>query len=148
LRPDFVAALDNLGLALASAGDSDAAVDCFRRALALDPARLDPLHHLARELFARGEAAASLLAPALDRNASAETRSIFVHCLRGLADDELDDMRDHVLRALAEGWAHNGELEHVSMRLIRRVPAMSACTAFADLAYPWGAVAAVASAPA
>jgi tetratricopeptide (TPR) repeat protein len=143
LRPDFVAALDNLGLALSRAGDSDAAIDCFRRALAVDPDGLDALHHLARELFARGEAAAAVrrLAPALDRNATAETRSIFVQCLRGLPDDALDETREHVLRALAEGWAHNGDLEQVCMRLIKRSPAMAACIAFADIALPWGVTA-------
>jgi tetratricopeptide (TPR) repeat protein len=150
LRPDLMTAQNNLGLALSRSGDSDAAVECFRRALASNPDGLDALHHLARELFARGEPAAAvgLLTPALDRNGTAETRSIFVYCLRALTDEELDDVRNYVLRALVEGWAQGGDLEQVCIRLIKRAPAMSACMAFAEIAYPWGTTADIAPAPA
>jgi tetratricopeptide (TPR) repeat protein len=148
LQPGLVAAQNNLGLALSRVGDSDRALDCFRRALAANPDGLEARHHLARELFVRGEAAAAvrLLTPALDRNGSAETRSIFVHCLRGLSDDELEAVRDYVLRALTEAWAHGGELEQACIRLIKRAPAVSACIAFAR--HPWGTTADLAASPA
>src|SRR5262249_2521716 len=124
LQPGLVSAQNNLGLALSRVGDSDGALACFRRALAAHPDGLEARHHLARELFMRGEAAAAVdvLTPALDRNGSAETRSIFVHCLRGLADGELEALRDYVLRALTEAWAHGGELEQACIRLIKRSP--------------------------
>jgi tetratricopeptide (TPR) repeat protein len=148
LQPGLVAALNNLGLALSRVGDSDGAVDCFRRALAANPDGLEARHHLARELFMRDDAGAAvrLLTPALDRNGSAETRSIFVHCLRGLSDDALEGVRGHVLRALTEAWAHGGELEQACIRLIKRVPAVSACIAFA--VHPQGATADLALSPA
>ena len=131
LRPDLAAALNNLGLALSRAGDSDGAIELFRRALASKPDGLDALHHLTRELFTRGDAAAAvrLLTPVLDRNGSAESRSIFVHCARALPDGELESVRGHVLRALNEGWAHAGDLEQTCVRLIKRAPAMSDCIA-------------------
>jgi tetratricopeptide (TPR) repeat protein/SAM-dependent methyltransferase len=127
LQPAFVTAQNNLGLALSRMRDSDGALDCFRRALAADPDGLEARHHLARELFGRGEAAAAVraLTPALGRNGSAETRSIFVHCLRGLSDDELAGVRDDVLRALTEGWATGGELEPACIRIVKRAPAVS-----------------------
>jgi tetratricopeptide (TPR) repeat protein/SAM-dependent methyltransferase len=133
LRPDLVAALNNLGLALSRGGDAEAAIVCFRRALAAQPDGLEALHHLARELFRFGDAAAAihLLAPALDRNGSAETRSIFVHCVRALEDGELEGVRSHVLRALTEGWAPAGDLEQTCVRLIKHAPAMAACLAAA-----------------
>jgi Tfp pilus assembly protein PilF len=148
LQPGLVAAQNNLGLALSRAGDSDGALDCFRRALAANPEALDARHHLARELFMRSEAAAAVhvLTPALDRNGSAETRSIFVHCLRGLSDDELEGVRDYVLRALTEAWAHGGELEQACIRLLKLVPAISACIAFAR--HSWGATAELVASPA
>jgi Tfp pilus assembly protein PilF/SAM-dependent methyltransferase len=129
LQPAFVMAQNNLGLALSRTRDSNGALDCFRRALAVNQDGLEARHHLARELFMRGEAAAAVgaLAPALDRNGSAETRSIFVHCLRGLSDDELAAVRAYVLRALTEGWANGGDLEQACIRLIKRAPALSAC---------------------
>jgi tetratricopeptide (TPR) repeat protein/SAM-dependent methyltransferase len=138
VQPGFVTALNNLGLALSRARGSDGALECFRRALAANPDGLEARHHLARELFGRGDAVAAvhLLVPALDRNGSAETRSLFVHCLRGLPDDELEAVRDQALRALTEAWATGGELEPVCVRLIKRAPAVS--TAIAATADPGG----------
>ena len=141
--PDFVAAHNNLGLALSRSGDAAAAIQCFRHALALKPDGLDALHHLARELFAQGSAAEAvgLLTRALDRNATAETRSLFVHCLRAHSDHELDGVRDYVVRALAEGWGHNGDLEGPGITLIKRARAMAACIALANAAYLSGTMA-------
>jgi protein O-GlcNAc transferase len=142
-RPGFVEAHNNLGLAFARRGDADAAVASLRHALALRPGHLDTTHHLARVLFAHGKAAAAvaLLTAAIDRDGNAETRSLFVLCLRGLAPDELDGVRDYVLRALAEGWAHNGELEGPGIALVKRARAMAACIALANAAFVAGTMA-------
>ena len=133
LQPGFVTAQNNLGLALSRARDSDGALACFQRALAANLDGLEARHHLARELFGRGDAAGAVrvLAPALDRTGTAETHGIFVHCLRGLSDDELAGVRDYVLRALTEAWGSGGDLEQACIRLIKHTPAISACIGFA-----------------
>ena len=143
LKPDHAEAHNNLGLALARRGDAAAAVACFRDALRLAPDDLDATHHLARELFAQGQAAeaVALLTRALDRNGNAETRSLFALCLRGLSVAELEGVRDYVLRALAEGWAHNGELEQPGIALVKHARAMAACIALANAAWLAGTTA-------
>src|ERR1700722_12968343 len=106
-RPGLVEAHNNLGLALARSGDAAAAVQSFREALRHKPDDLDATHHLARALFAQGAAAeaVALLTRVLDRNGNAETRSLFAFCLRGLSGEELEPVRDYVLRALASCWS-------------------------------------------
>ena len=143
LRPGFVAAHNNLGLALARGGDAAGAVACFRDALRLAPDDLDATHHLARASFAQGQAAAAvaLLVRAIDRNGNAETRSLFAFCLRGLSVAELEGVRDYVLRALAEGWAHNGDLEQPGIALVKHARAMAACIALANAAWLAGTTA-------
>jgi len=130
LAPSFVEARSNLGLARSRAGQPDAAIREFKAALALRPGDLDAVHHLARELLAVGAApeAADLLTPRL-ANGNAETRSLFVLCLQALDADALERLRAEVLRAMSEGWARGGELEHVGITLIKRSAAMAACIA-------------------
>jgi tetratricopeptide (TPR) repeat protein len=141
--PGFVEAHNNLGLALARSGDAAGAVQSFREALRHKPDDLDATHHLARALFAQGAAAeaVALLTRVLDRNGNAETRSLFAFCLRGLSGEELEPVRDYVLRALAEGWAHNGDLEQPGIMLVKRAHAMAACIVLANAAWLAGSMA-------
>ena len=57
--PDNTAVLNNLGLALQSTGQGDRALDCYRRALAIDPEQADALGNLANAQFARNDFRAS-----------------------------------------------------------------------------------------
>jgi hypothetical protein len=69
-----------------------------------------------------------LLTRTLD-GGTAETRSLLALCLQSLPIDDLEPMRPVVERALAEGWARGGELEHVGIALAKRTAAVSACIA-------------------
>jgi tetratricopeptide (TPR) repeat protein/SAM-dependent methyltransferase len=136
LRPDFLDAHKNLGLALSRCGRSEAAVEHLKRALSLKPDDLDAAHYLACELLALGRAvdAVSLLRPLIDRNGTVETKSLFAHCLQALRGDEVELARDHVVRALREGWVRGGELEHLGIALVKRTATVAACIARLDAA--------------
>ena len=58
-RPDDALLHNNLGSALAAAGDVDAAIESFRRASTLAPALPAPWYNLGKTLKARGESAAA-----------------------------------------------------------------------------------------
>jgi tetratricopeptide (TPR) repeat protein/SAM-dependent methyltransferase len=137
LAPRFVAARNNLGLALSRAGQADAATREFQAALELRPGDHDTIHHLARAWLTLGyvDQAAALLARSLD-GGSAETRSLLALCLQSLPVDSLVPLRAHVERALAEGWARGGELEHAGIALAMRAAGMSACVAKLDAGAP------------
>jgi len=131
LKPDFLDAHKNLGLVLSRLGRSDAALRQFRIALRLKPDDLDTVHHLTRELLGLGRAvdAASVLTQVIDRDGTAETRSLLALCIQMLSGSELETLRPYVLRALSEGWARGGELEHAAISLIKRGDAMTRCIA-------------------
>lgn len=54
IRPDFVQAHGNLGVALMAQGRSDEAIAAYRRALEIDPEFADATYNLARAVFKKG----------------------------------------------------------------------------------------------
>ncbi|HLH92381.1 MAG TPA: tetratricopeptide repeat protein [Xanthobacteraceae bacterium] len=140
VRPDFAEAHNNLGLALfraGQAGDATAQAIAHRiaqgvahleRAIALDPHYVDAYLNLARQLHAGGEVerAVAVAARALAVRETPDARHLFALYAGALPDGEpAERYRDAIVRALREGWASAGELERVSVRLIRRSPAVA-----------------------
>jgi tetratricopeptide (TPR) repeat protein/SAM-dependent methyltransferase len=131
-RPRFAEAHNNLGLALFRAGQPGDAIGHFERAVALDPHYVDAYLNLARQLHAAGEVerAVAVAARALVTKETPDAKHLFAIYAGGLeVGEEAEHYRDTIARALREGWAPASELERVSVRLIRRNPAVAAALA-------------------
>jgi 2-polyprenyl-3-methyl-5-hydroxy-6-metoxy-1,4-benzoquinol methylase/Tfp pilus assembly protein PilF len=118
IRADFPKAQHSLGVALAMQGKLAEALPRFERALALQGAAND----LARTLYnlGRTDEALGLLAQAIGRNGTAETKGLFVQFLRDhRAPARLDNLPGLLVRALTEPWARPGKVGLVAAPLVR-----------------------------
>ena len=128
IRSDFVEAHNNLGLALFRQGKPEDAVAHFNKALALNPGYLDAYLNLARQLYGIGDVtqAVAAAARALDVMATPDTRHLLARYVGALPDaDQVEPYRAVIEQALRDGWTRPSDLEHVSMLLIRRNPAVA-----------------------
>ncbi len=129
VRPGFAEAHNNLGLALFRIGQPGEAIRHFEQAVALDPQAPDAYANLARQLYATGDVARAteVAARALRAQETPDIRYLFAVYAGALADGEAaEPYRGTIARALREGWAPSSELESVSVRLVRRGPAVTA----------------------
>jgi tetratricopeptide (TPR) repeat protein/SAM-dependent methyltransferase len=139
LRPDLSEAHNNLGMMFLAKGQSNRAVECLQRAIAQRPDLIDAHNNLARAFMAERDVSQALraLMGALAVRETAETKALFVACLKGLRClPEGSDYRDMVVRALAEPWGRPSDLAHFAAHLVVQNPAISASIARALDAWP------------
>lgn len=118
---------NNLGLALAVLGDSEAAGH-FRRAIEMHPAFVEPHLNLALELANRGDLAQalSLVRQSLRIAETPDNKALFVRIASAqptIGDDA--DLLALVTRAVTEGWERASDLAPVAATLIRAGGALS-----------------------
>jgi tetratricopeptide (TPR) repeat protein/2-polyprenyl-3-methyl-5-hydroxy-6-metoxy-1,4-benzoquinol methylase len=129
LRPDLSEALNNLGLMFLAKGQSSRAVECFQRTIAQRPDFIDAHNNLARAYMAERDISQALrvLMSALAIRDTADTKTLFVACLKGLRTlTEGQNYREMVVRALAEPWGRPSDLAHFAAELIVQNPSISA----------------------
>jgi tetratricopeptide (TPR) repeat protein/SAM-dependent methyltransferase len=139
LKPDLSEALNNLGLMFLAKGQSNRAVDCLQRAIVQRSDFIDAHNNLARAWMAERDSGQALrvLMRALSVRDTAETKALFVACLKGLRTlPEGQDYRDMVVRALAEPWGRPSDLAHFAAHLIVQNPEIGASVARALDAWP------------
>ncbi|HEY4821700.1 MAG TPA: tetratricopeptide repeat protein [Xanthobacteraceae bacterium] len=127
-RPGFVEVHNNLGLALFSLGRPEEAIPHLEKAIALKPDYVEAYLNLARQVYAAGdvEQAVGVAARALAVRATPDTKNLFARYVAALQDaDHAAPHRDRIGEALREGWTRAGELEQVTIRLIKRSAAVS-----------------------
>jgi tetratricopeptide (TPR) repeat protein/SAM-dependent methyltransferase len=131
-RADFVEAHNNLGLVLFGQGNAEEAIEHFQRAIAGKPDYVEAYLNLARQFYAVGDVpqAATVAARALAVQPGADTRSLFARYAGALPNvDAAQAYRDLIGEALREGWTRAGELEQISIRLIKRDDGLAAALA-------------------
>jgi tetratricopeptide (TPR) repeat protein/SAM-dependent methyltransferase len=132
VRADFAEAHNNLGLVLSQQGHADEAAAHFQKAVTLDPNYIDAYLNFARQLYAVGAVghAIEIAARALRVKETPDARNVFARYVGALrTSEEAEPYRDAIARALREGWARSGELERVSLLLIKRDAAVAAACA-------------------
>ncbi len=93
----------------------------FQRALARKPDFIDAYNNLARAFMALGQPdhALGALRRALAIAETAETKSLFVQCVKMLAvPPSVEDFRALMIRALSEPWGRANDLAPVAARLV------------------------------
>jgi 2-polyprenyl-3-methyl-5-hydroxy-6-metoxy-1,4-benzoquinol methylase len=117
----------------------DAAVDHYRRAVALDPSYREAQHSLAGALLAQGDTneavdAATRALAALDTPIG---RMLFVQCVRGTTSfPGGPTFRNLLARAIAETWARPVELAGAAIALVKVSPAINDGIKLAMQAWP------------
>ncbi|HKS62749.1 MAG TPA: tetratricopeptide repeat protein, partial [Xanthobacteraceae bacterium] len=126
---------NNLGLALAVLGDSEAAGH-FRRAIEMHPQFVEPYLNLALELANRDDLAQalSLVQRSLRIAETADNKALFVRLAsaqQAIGNDP--DLRALVTRAVTEGWERASDLAPIAVTLVKSGGAFqSGTTALAD----------------
>jgi tetratricopeptide (TPR) repeat protein len=139
LNPDYVEAHNNLGNALLDQTDFDGAIACFERALALQPELAAAHANLGATLLACGNAVAALrsLRRAHELADTTANRALLCNCLGRLAAaDDVDDLRDLIVRALGERWTRPHELATIAAREVMRNTALRDCAGCVAAAWP------------
>ncbi|MEN3377223.1 MAG: hypothetical protein V7604_2578 [Hyphomicrobiales bacterium] len=117
----------------------EAAVDHYRKAVALDPGYREAQHSLAGALLAQGDAnealdAATRVLAALDQPSA---RLLFVHCVRAATSyPGGPTFRNLLTRAIVETWARPVELANAAIALVKASPAISDGIKLAMQAWP------------
>jgi 2-polyprenyl-3-methyl-5-hydroxy-6-metoxy-1,4-benzoquinol methylase len=122
-KSNFLAARQNLGVALMARGKLQEAVAQFRKAIALKPDFIELYNNLGRALFALGriDEAMATLRRALARGGSPETKILFVVCARLLdIPPDFDDFFDLMGQALSEPWSRPGEVGAITGHLLQQ----------------------------
>jgi 2-polyprenyl-3-methyl-5-hydroxy-6-metoxy-1,4-benzoquinol methylase len=122
-KSNFLAARQNLGLALMARGKLQEAVAQFRKAIALKPNFIELYNNLGRALFSLGriDEAMATLRRALARGGSPETKILFVVCARLLdVPSDFDDFFDLMGQALSEPWSRPGEVGAITGHLLQQ----------------------------
>src|SRR5262249_13804614 len=134
-----VEACNNLGIVLAARGDHATAARQFEAALARKPDFIDAYNNLARAFLSVGQpdGALAALRRALAIAETADTKSLFVQCVKalGVAADT-DDFRPLLICALSEPWGRPGDLAAVAARLVKQDSEIRSCTARIMTAWP------------
>ena len=112
---------NNLGLALAVLGDSEAAGH-FRRAIEMHPGFVEPYLNLALELANQGDVAQALgfVRHSLQIAQTPDNKALFVRLAsaqQAIGNDA--DLRALVTRAVTEGWERASDLASVATTLIK-----------------------------
>ena len=139
LKPDVVETHNNLGIVLAARGDFQEAGRRFEWAVTRKPDFIDAHNNLARAFLSIGQPdnALGALRRALAIAETAETKSLFVQCVRVLsAPPDTEDFRSLLVRALAEPWGRANDLAAAAARVVKQDNAISACIARAMDAWP------------
>ena len=131
LDPRFAEAIDNLGVALQERGELHDAVAWYRRALEIRPDWAETLGNLGtalHELYMPDEALDAFLR-AMQIRETSEIKAGFAQCLAegGFSVAMGDgghgrDIRDYVIRALAEPWARPADLANIAFHLVKSNP--------------------------
>jgi tetratricopeptide (TPR) repeat protein/SAM-dependent methyltransferase len=139
LKPDLVEIHNNLGIVLAARGDLQEAGRRFELAVTRKPDFIDAHNNLARAFLSIGQPdnALGALRRALAIAETAETKSLFVQCVRLLpAPPDTEDFRSLLVRALAEPWGRANDLAAAAARAVKQHEAISTCIARAMDAWP------------
>src|SRR5262249_29178303 len=122
-KPDVAETHNNLGIVLAARGDFEQAASRFQWALGRKPDFVDAHNNLARAFLSRGRPneALAALEGALATAETAETKSLFVQCVRALpVTPETEHFRSLLSRALADPWGRANDLAPVAARVIKQ----------------------------
>jgi tetratricopeptide (TPR) repeat protein len=139
LNPGLPEAHNNLGLVLAARGDFAQAGACYQSALARKPDFVDAHNNLARLFLSMGQPddALGALRRALAIAETAESKSLFVQCLRTLPMlPDSEDFRSLMIRALSEPWGRANDLAPAAARVVKQDRAIEACLARIMSAWP------------
>ena len=123
LKPDAAEVDNNLGLVLTARGDFEEAGRRFQRALVRQPDSIDAHNNLARLFLSMGQAgnALDVVGRALAIGETAQSKSLFVQCLRVLPDPpDVDELRPLLIRALSESWGRANDLAAAAARMVKR----------------------------
>jgi tetratricopeptide (TPR) repeat protein/2-polyprenyl-3-methyl-5-hydroxy-6-metoxy-1,4-benzoquinol methylase len=159
LRPDYADAHFHLGSLSLQLGGAPDAVTHFQAAIRANPQFCDAYLNLAHVLMRfgklhdalgvinrafevgaaepRAELALDLVRRALAIEESADTRTLFVQCVRSLrVVPNLDYVRDLMVRALTEPWGRPADLAGAAASLIRQNEAVRGCIERVGRAWP------------
>ncbi len=122
IAPDYADAHYSLGNVYAVSNRLDQAAACYLQALQLKPDLVNALDSLALLSAAQGDPAAALesIRRSMQIRETAESRNIFVACVRGLhltQDDAV--LRGELVRAMDEPWGRPAELAPVCLQVIQ-----------------------------
>jgi tetratricopeptide (TPR) repeat protein/SAM-dependent methyltransferase len=123
LKPDAAEVDNNLGLVLTARGDFEEAGRRFQRALVRQPDSIDAHNNLARLFLSMGQAgnALDVVGRALVIGETAQSKALFVQCLRVLPDPpDVEEMRPLLMRALSESWGRANDLAAAAARMVKR----------------------------
>ena len=137
--PNHAEAHNNLGGVLLAQGALSEAAACFERALALKPDFPPASVNLAKTLVGTGdlERALRLARQVHDRHETAETRAMFLWCLRDpRAAPFAADYRDYLIRGIGEPWGTPRALVEAATSAINRNPAIAEPAARVAAAWP------------
>jgi tetratricopeptide (TPR) repeat protein/SAM-dependent methyltransferase len=132
LKPDVAETHNNLGIVLATQGNFEEAAREFRWALARKPDFIDAYNNLARVFLSMGQPNEALVAleRVLATEETAETKSLFVQCVRALPlAPESAHFRSLLIRALSEPWGRANDLAPAAARVIKQDAVIRACIA-------------------
>jgi SAM-dependent methyltransferase len=128
-----------LGAVLTAQGRIGEAIPHLERAIAINPDLFEACGNAAQAYLrtGQGERALEAACRTLEMRQTAQTKELFVHCVR-LAQFSADKgrVRKWLLRALTEAWARPRELANVCISLIKQDRGVSAFIARADAAWP------------
>jgi Tfp pilus assembly protein PilF/2-polyprenyl-3-methyl-5-hydroxy-6-metoxy-1,4-benzoquinol methylase len=139
LAPDYAQALGNLGAMLKAQGRFEESGAVYRRLTIIQPQDSEGMNGLAEVLAVQGDVVTALevVLTSLHIRDTKDARRIFaeiVKPLRWVADN--GQVRDTMLRAIAETWARPGDLSHSIASLIKQGIDTGACISRAAKAWP------------
>jgi tetratricopeptide (TPR) repeat protein/SAM-dependent methyltransferase len=132
LKPDLAEAHNNLGIVLMAQGDFEEAARRFQQALARKPDFVDAYNNLARTFLSMGQPneALAALERVLATAETAETKSLFVQCVRALPlAPESAHFNSLLIRALSEPWGRANDLAQAAARVIKQDGIIRDCIA-------------------
>jgi len=134
-------ACDVLAMALRHhrAGRPHDAERYYRRALEIDPNRLDALNHFGQLLMEMSnlEAALAIFTRALSIRETERTKAMFVGCLQRVRHvPELPALRRLVVRAMSEPWTRPADVAYAAVSLLKSDIVIDDCITRAAAAWP------------
>ncbi len=139
LDPAYAQAHSNLANTLALQGQLQEAAQHYARALELAPDTVTALTGMAYVLHSAGDHAAAMAwaQKSLRAAPSAEAQSVFVACAKYLRPTQDDAaLRGWLLRGISTPWGRPAAMTACAMALVNLQPAIQACRAQANTAWP------------
>jgi tetratricopeptide (TPR) repeat protein/SAM-dependent methyltransferase len=139
INPNIAEVHNSLGVTLQLLDRMDEAEASYLRALEINPNYATSMNNLASLLTSRGKPkmAFDMIRQSLRIAETAETKKIFVRCIKYLRWEEDDnEIRMLMVRALEEPWGRPTELMQIGIGLAKLNPAIKACLARATEAWP------------